>query len=364
MTPKQRYQRELAREGFSPDAAQAEAIEHLDRLWHALAEQPAPSLMARLGALFRPPPRPLVPGLYLWGGVGRGKTWLVDAFYDSLPFAERQRVHFHRFMRGIHARLRALKDTADPLQRVGDDLAAEVRVLCLDEFHVGDITDAMLLGGLLQVLFERGVTLVATSNEAPDRLYWDGLQRERFLPAIDLLKRHTAVLNVDGGVDYRLRALEQAEIYHWPLDADAETALERAFQALAPEPGTSNTAVGVEGRDIPARRLADGVVWFDFDALCGGPRSVTDYIEIGRCFQTVLLSDVPVLETVDDDRARRFIHLVDEFYDRNVKLIVSAAAAPSELYAGRRLTAPFGRTVSRLQEMQSREYLARPHLSD
>jgi len=364
MTPIERYRRDLQRAGFSADAAQAQAVAQLDRLWHALVERPRPGVLARLLARIKGARREPVTGLYLWGGVGRGKTYLMDAFYDTLPFPDRQRTHFHRFMRSIHERLRALGERRDPLPLVADDIAARRRVLCLDEFHVGDITDAMLLGGLLDALFSRGVTLVATSNEAPQHLYRGGLQRERFLPAIDLLERHTLVLNVDGGVDYRLRALEQAEIFHSPLDEQAGAALAGTFEALAPEPGSTDTALRIEGREIRARRLAEGIVWFGFEEICGGPRSVDDYIEIARCFHTVLVSDVPVLGALEDDRARRFIHLVDEFYDRQVKLVVSAAAPPDALYEGRRLAAAFQRTASRLREMQSHDYLARAHLSD
>lgn len=363
-TPLARYEAQLRRPGFVDDPAQRRAVEHLDRLHGALARTD-PSRKARWRAWLarRRAPAP-VPGVYLWGGVGRGKTFLVDLFHDGLPFSARQRVHFHRFMRGVHEELRALQRVRDPLRQVAERLAQRARVLCLDEFHVADITDAMLLANLLAALFERGVTLVATSNEAPRMLYRDGLQRERFVPAIELIERHTAVVNLDGTQDYRLRALERSEIYHVPLDAQADRSLARAFEALAPDPGAAGVAIDIDGRPIPAVRCADGVVWFDFQVLCGGPRSARDYIEIARCYQTVLLGNVPRLGEADADRARRLLHLVDEFYDRNVKLIVSAAAPPEALYSGTRLAAPFRRAASRLIEMQTQAYLARPHLSD
>jgi cell division protein ZapE len=247
---------------------------------------------------------------------------------------------------------------------VADQFAGRARIICLDEFHVGDITDAMLLGSLLRALFERGVALVATSNEAPQRLYWGGLQRERFLPAIALIEAHMDIVHLEGDVDYRLRALESAEIYHTPLDAQADASLARAFAALAPEPGVPSADIDLDGRPLTTVCAADGIAWVDFEALCGAPRGARDYIELARCYQTVVLANVPIFGVDAEDRARRFIHLIDELYDRNVKLVVSAAAPPSALYTGERLRAAFARTASRLVEMQSLEYLARPHSSD
>lgn len=376
MTPAARYQRDLKREDFSFDPAQARAVRHTQRVFDELLareppEQAPVGLIDRL--LRRRPSAPrLVRGLYLWGGVGRGKTYLVDSLYDSIPFEQKLRVHFHRFMRQIHDELKSLKGRPQPLRTVAERLAGDIRILCFDEFHVADITDAMILGGLLEALFEHGVTLVATSNDEPDRLYWNGLQRERFLSAIELIKTHCEVLNVDGGVDYRLRTLEQAEIYHSPLDEQAERNLRESFEHLAPDlgdpedipdPGLGDlNKVRIEGRCIPTVRCAEGVVWFEFKDLCGGPRSASDYIEIARCFHTVLLANIPRMDAKDDDMARRFITLVDEFYDRNVKLMISAAVPPGELYAGQRLTGMFQRTISRLEEMRSHDYLAREHL--
>lgn len=363
-----RYLEAIREHGFSSDEAQLEAVETLDRVREQLLRRAAPPrLTARLtprfmrpwfgGAITGP-----VRGVYLWGGVGRGKTFVMDLFFDSLPFDEKLRRHFHRMMYRVHGQLRRLGTHQDPLAHVADELADRARVICFDEFFVADIADAMILGRLLDALFRRGVTLVATSNIPPDELYRDGLQRARFLPAIALLNEHTNVLNVDGRTDYRLRVLEQAEIFHSPLDAAANRNLADYFERIAPDAGTRGQAVEVLGRDIPMIRRADGLAWFDFGALCDGPRSQNDYIEIARSFQTVIVSDVPVLDRSREDQARRFIALVDEFYDRKVKLIISADVPIAELYAGRRLMQEFERTRSRLLEMQSTDYLAAPHV--
>ena len=303
-----------------------------------------------------------VRGLYLWGGVGRGKTWLMDMFFEALPFEHKRRRHFHRFMQAVHHGLRRVAEQADPLEAVASHIAADSRIVCFDELFISDIADAMILGNLFEALFRRGVTLVATSNLPPEALYRDGLQRQRFLPAIAAIQAHTKTLHLAGNADYRLRALEKAEIYHSPLDGAADAGLEDAFDRIAPEPGKRDHALAIEGRVIPARRRADGVVWFEFADICAGPRGTVDYIEIARCFQTVLVSNIPILGETLENEARRFIAMVDEFYDRNVKLIVSAATPATELYRGDRLGFEFDRTVSRLHEMQSREYLGRPHL--
>lgn len=372
MTPLEKYRQDLQRDGFIADRAQRRAVRLTEHLFQQLLQASAAAgAVPRAGWLDRLLRRPVpagarrVPrGLYLWGGVGRGKTYVVDAFYECLPFQEKARVHFHGFMRRIHQDLRTLGAVQNPLDHLAERIARNTRVLCFDEFHVSDITDAMLLGNLLRALFGRGITLVATSNEQPDRLYWGGLQRERFLPAIEVLKAHTEVFHFDGETDYRLRALERAEIYHTPLDDAANASLLRTFESIAPGRGVQGGAIEIDGRGIATIRRADGVVWFDFDTICAGPRAVADYIEIARQYQTVLVSSVPVMLAQQDDAARRFVHLVDEFYGRNVKLIVSAAALPNDLYGGERLAAMFARTASRLHEMQSHEYLARPHISD
>ena len=303
-----------------------------------------------------------VRGLYLWGGVGRGKTFLVDEFFAALPFAEKRREHFHRFMQDVHARLRRHRNRRSPLNDVAQDIAAKARLLAIDEFAVGDVADAMILGALLDALFHRGVTLVATSNLPPRELYRGGLQRERFLPAIALLEKHCRVMELDAGVDYRLRQLERATLWHGPAAADAEARMAQEFDRLSDGSGRRDVKVQVEGRAVRARRESEDVVWFDFRELCDGPRSAADYIEIARCYHTVFLSGVPVMGATDDDAARRFVTLVDELYDRGVKLAVSAASdAPEGLYRGERLAFEFQRAASRLHEMQGHGYLAKPH---
>ncbi|MFA7553780.1 MAG: cell division protein ZapE [Spongiibacteraceae bacterium] len=369
MTPKERYQADLLRPDFSYDSAQAYAVDRLQDLYECLVAREqamAPKgLWSRVLTKFKAADQSVEPvkGLYFWGGVGRGKTYLMDAFYDSLPFERKMRAHFHRFMQRVHRELKGFAGQKNPLNAVADMLAKEARVICFDEFFVSDITDAMILGGLFEQLFERGVTLVATSNIVPDGLYKNGLQRARFLPAIALIKQHTDVLNVDGGVDYRLRALEQAELYYYPLGRGADESLERSFVSLNPDPEhlRGNQELEVEGRVITARCVSDDVVWFDFKALCDGPRSQNDYIELAREFHAVLISDIPQMHAANDDMARRFVNMVDEFYDRNVKLVLSAEVSLEQLYAGGRLSFEFERTQSRLLEMQSHEYLSRPH---
>lgn len=285
----------------------------------------------------------------------------MDIFFNQLPFEEKLRIHFHHFMRNTHDALGQLKGTKNPLERVADSLAERTRILCLDEFIVTEIGDAMILSQLLRPLFQRGVTLVTTSNTEPDNLYKNGLQRASFLPAIELLKRHTRVIHLDSEIDYRLRYLEQATVYHTPLEPAVNERLIDEFEHLAPEPGRIGGVISLFGRDIAVKRLADDIVWFDFIAICGPPRSQADYLELSRCYHSVIISDIPQLGPALDDAARRFIFLVDEFYDRGVKLIVSAAVDLPRLYQGERLKFEFERAVSRLQEMQSHDYLSREH---
>jgi cell division protein ZapE len=355
------YARELSVRGYGADRAQLAALTRLDGLRRRLIRAERAQLPRLLGWLARGRSDTPVPGLYLWGGVGRGKTWLMDLFFESLPFRERRRQHFHRFMHEVQARLAALKHARDPLEQVAEAIARDTRVLCLDELQVTDIADAMILGNLFAGLFRRGVTLVATSNTAPRELYRDGLQRARFVPAIELLERHLKVWRIRGTTDYRLRELTQAGVYLPAGAPDTPARLEQLFSRLADHGAGVGGTILIEGRPIAVTRAGSDVLWCDFAALCAGPRSADDYIEIAREYHSVIVAGVPLLDAASDDEARRFIELVDEFYDRNVKLIVSAAAAPRELYRGERLAAPFERTVSRLTEMQSAEYLAREH---
>jgi len=353
--PLKHYQQLIASGEYLPDPVQRNTMQALDDLHDQLAG--ASRVWRRW---FSKAPAP-AQGLYLWGGVGRGKTWMMDLFFDSLPIKCKQRLHFHRFMARVHQELGQRSSVADPLPDIASQWAREVRVLCFDEFFVSDIADAMLLAGLLEALFEQGLVLVATSNIHPDELYRGGLQRARFLPAIALLKRYTRVHEVAGQTDFRLRILKRTEIFHHPLDEAAERCLEQGFQSIS---GGLELAAGLDinGRAFTSRKRGDGVIWFDFDELCRKPRATLDYIELARSFNTVLLSGVPVLDDSSADAARRFINLVDEFYDRNVKLLISAESSPDGLYSGERLSFEFQRTVSRLIEMQSLDYLARPHL--
>lgn len=361
-TPIGRYLDDLKKPEFVEDAAQRVAVDHLQALFDDLVSHtpPPPTLLEKIG-LKKPPAIEPVKGLYFWGGVGRGKTYLVDTFFECLPFENKLRMHFHRFMQRVHEERKQLQDQQDPLKIVADQLAEEARVLCFDEFVVNDVADAVILAKLMDHLFEQGVSLVATSNVEPKNLYKGGLQRDLFLPAIDLIYKHTNVVNIDSGVDYRLRFLDNAEIYFTPLDSTAHDGMVYNFEHLAPEHGTQQGVMRIEGRDMEFIRRADGVIWFHFDTLCDGPRSQNDYIEIARCFHSVLLSKVPVLDRLKEDQARRFINLIDVLYDHSVKLIISAEAPINEIYTGSRNEFEFQRTMSRLQEMQSHDYLALRH---
>jgi len=356
-SPLSQYRQLVEAGDFVRDDDQLPAVEALDAVWRQLQQRTSAPLLDRLRGR-RPPP---VRGLYLWGSVGRGKTWLMDLFFEHLPVERRLRIHFHRFMQRIHNSLKEKSRVQDPLARIAADWASHCRVLCLDEFYVADIADAMLLGGLLDKLFGHGVTLVTTSNVAPDRLYRDGLQRAKFLPTIELIHEHTRVLELAGGVDHRLRILEQSEIMHYPLDPEAETAMVRNFERMAGE-CEMNHRLEINGRAFHAKRRGDGIIWFEFSELCEQARGSIDYIEIARAFNTVFVSRVRRLGEQDADAARRFITMVDEFYDRNVKLLLTAEAPVNDLYDGTRLAFEFERTASRLTEMQSHDYLARPHL--
>jgi cell division protein ZapE len=369
MTPKARYQQELQDGSLQPDAEQAAVMDLLDELSSQITQQApwqpnkASSWRSWFGGLASASVVHGPQGLYLWGGVGRGKTHLCDLFFDAVPIAEKRRLHFHRFMQRIHDDLTQLGEIENPLQRVADAWAVDARLLLLDEIHVNDITDAMLLGGLCSELFNRGVTLVTTSNVPPDGLYRDGLQRARFIPAIERIKAHTEVVEMVGDTDYRLRLLQTEATYLVKTlpasDDDMGQRMTEHFERLAFGNVDARQTVDINERDIPIRGLARDVVWFDFKALCASARSTHDYIEIATLFRTVLISDVPVMDDMKNDEARRFVNLVDEFYDRNVNLIVSADAPPDGLYTGKRLSFEFERSASRLTEMQTTEYLAK-----
>ena len=364
MTPIEKYKYDIEHNGFSYDPAQEEAIEALDQLFHKIVknEKQKPSLFGKLFSAKKTEPEI---GLYFWGGVGRGKTYLMDLFFDALPTEKKLRTHFHRFMKLVHEQLGELTGQKNPLEKVADDLSGKYKILCFDEFFVSDIGDAMILGTLMDHLFSRGVCLVTTSNIVPSGLYKNGLQRKRFLPAIALLEKYTKIMNVDGGTDYRLRTLEQATLYHHPHNDEAMQKLQDSFKKIVPDADLIKADANVEnlGRHFQARRLCEDVVWFDFEELCDGPRSQNDYIELARIYHTVLVSKVPQFGEKNDDLARRFIYLVDEFYDRNIKLLISADVSITDIYTTGKHEFEFERTQSRLLEMQSKDYLAREHLS-
>jgi cell division protein ZapE len=361
MTPLQRYRVDLARDGFYADGEQRQAVEALQAVYERLQDSGNPRSIWQRPWFGRSVP---LKGLYLWGGPGRGKTYLMDCFFESLTFAEKRRVHFHRFMLEIHEALGRLQKTADPLRIVARQLAACYRIVCVDEFHVTDVADAMLLAGLLEELFRARVVLVATSNTALDDLYRDGLQRERFLPAIELLKDYTIAVGLGGGLDYRFEHLQHSGTYRVVEGRQSEEWLRSCLRELVPSQEQAGVVLEIHGRPLQAQAIAEDVVWFGFAELCMRPRSTRDYLELAREFHTLLLQDVPRLDEEIDEAARRFIHLIDALYDHGVKLIVTAAAVPDQLYTGQRLRQAFQRTASRLTEMSGTAYLARAHRTD
>jgi len=347
------YESALAERGYHPDAAQEKAIARLQAFYDGWV-----AFKGKRSNVFKKLiSRPEVPkGVYLWGGVGRGKSFLMDAFYVTVPVTRKTRIHFHEFMRGVHRELTAVKGMSDPLDEVALRISRKYRLICFDEFHVSDVADAMILHRLLFKLFEYGTSFVMTSNYEPSTLYPDGLHRDRILPAIKLIQERMDILNVDAGVDYRRRTLEQVELYHYPLTEDARTSLQAAFDRLS-DTAPQEPVLTVENRQLHAVALAGSVVWFDFATLCGGPRSQNDYLELANRFHAVILSDVPKMTARQSSEARRFTWLIDVFYDHKVKLIISAQCPPEELYTEGTMSGEFHRTVSRLLEMQSKEYL-------
>ena len=370
LTPSQAYARGVAEGHWRDDPAQHEALRELDRIHLALLEERQDGWLDRLSSFWKKPEP--VKGLYLWGGVGRGKTFLIDLFYDGLPLEPfhpdqpggrdgKYRTHFHRFMRGVHEQLREHAGQSDPLDKVAQDWRDRLRVLVLDEFFVTDIGDAMLLGRLLERLIAEGVTLVTSSNTAPKNLYKDGLQRDSFLPAIALLQKYCVEVHAIGAEDYRLRALTRSPVYRAPLDAQSDAWLNARWDELSPGSSCRDGNIVIDHRKVPVRGRGKGIVWFDFAGICEGPRGTTDYIEVAREFHTVLLGGIPRFDAMNEDAARRFVNLIDELYDRHVNLVCTADAAPVALYSGHRLQGAFERTASRLIEMQSADYLASQH---
>ena len=359
-TPLGLYQQFVDKGEISSDKFQLQAIQMLDELYFRLTAAP---VKKKWHSIFSKSAKTEMHGVYMWGGVGTGKTLLMDIFYQSLPDKMAKRIHFHRFMQRIHDEKNLIKQQQNPLEIVASRYIEDAKVLCLDEFSVTDITDAMILHGLLKYLFECGIVLVTTSNIEIENLYKDGLQRSRFLPAIALLQRHTNAIFVDSGNDYRMEFLQNDEIFHTPLNNQSNSAMLACFEQLSANVEIKNSVVEINGRDVQVEAMGSGVIWLEFDSLCNTNRSKSDYIEISRQFHTVLISNIPQLHSSHDDAARRLIEFIDEIYDRNVNLIVSSAQPAESIYQGKRLAETFKRTISRLNEMSSNEYLAKPHLA-
>ncbi len=354
-TPAERYADALSSGVFTQDDEQSKAVFALDQLYQHLMtrHQQAKGFRFRKAAVPQ--------GVYLWGGVGRGKTWLMDQFYESVPFRRKVRMHFHHFMQRVHRELNLLQGQSDPLEKVADIIYKESVLICFDEFFVSNVTDAMILGNLFGMLFKRGITLVTTSNIAPDGLYKNGIHRNRFMPAIEALKAHCVVLNVDSGVDYRLRVLKQANLYRSPLSDESSNWLAVRFSALTQHHHLSQEDIIINDRTIEVEGRTDDLLWCRFDELCIKPRSAADFIQIAKLYNTVLVGGVPVLTDQITEATRRLIYLVDEFYDRRVKLIITAQQPILELYEGTKFAFEIQRTRSRLLEMQSDDYLSEAH---
>ena len=361
MTPSEAYQEDMKSRGFHADEAQKEAVSMTQLLYDELKKEPPAKPSKSLLRFFQSNKNQPIKGLYFWGGVGRGKSYLIDTFYDCLPFPDKKRVHFSQFMQDIHNQLKVLPKTPDPLIVISTTLAEECRILCIDEFHVDDITDAMIMAGLLDGLFNCGVTLVTTSNIAPEDLYKNGLQRDRFLPAIDLILTHTNIFHLDNGIDYRLELLEKHGTFHVQSPGD-ESILQQHMNELANTRILADTHFELNKRLIHCRARSDNQIWFSFSEICETPRSSVDYIALASNFETILVSDIPVMDDSQNDVVQRFIQLVDAVYDHRVKFIATASAEPDKLYLGEGLEFPFQRTASRLHEMRSETYLSHAHI--
>ncbi len=359
------YHKELEAKGYNKDPAQQHAIEALAQLQRNISSHLTQknTFRYKLKSIFNQNQN--IQGCYIWGDVGRGKTWIMDMFFDSFEDStllgdKKIRLHFHHFMQAIHDQLSLISEQRKPLKFIAKAFAKRYQLLCLDEFHVSDITDAMLLYGLLETLLSEGMILVITSNQTPDNLYKNGLQRERFLPAIELIKQHNQIIHLDGNTDHRLRLLEKADTWHL-MSEFSQSTLESIFKDLAVSPAQRHFKIHINYRSIETLLYANDIIWFDFKHLCGDTRGSADYIEIAKQFHTVFISNIPIMSDNENDKAKRFINMIDEFYDRNVNLIVSAESKPDSLYSGKQFSFEFKRTVSRLQEMRSHEYMQRPH---
>lgn len=362
MKPSEKYFQFVEQSGYETDPNQIQAMQLLDDLVERLFLKREPENLSWLQRLLgKKQNNRVIKGIYFWGGVGRGKTFVMDIFYSCLDETRKSRRHFHGFMNDVHKALKQNAGLENPLKAIGENIAADIDVLCLDEFVVTDIGDAMILSGLLEAMFERGVVLLTTSNSPPQNLYHDGLQRARFLPAIDLISQHCRIVNLDSGKDYRLQGLQQTHLYTVPHSRQAKNEIQHYLDEHVALPQTDQKSVSVNGRDIPVVTCAEDTIWFNFASLCKTNRSQTDYLEIARMFNTLIVTDIEVMSSMQDDIARRFVLLIDVMYDHRVKLICTAAADAENLYQGKRLSFEFERTISRLIEMQSQEYLSEAH---
>lgn len=357
LSPAERYAQAIASGQFMPDEAQAQAVHELDRVWQELIQRFKASKKAFRRFRRQTSPR----GVYMWGGVGRGKTWLMDQFFESIPFRRKTRMHFHHFMQHVHRELNKLSGQRNPLDQVADQIYQQAVVICFDEFFVSNVTDAMILSELFQKLFTRGITLVATSNIAPDGLYKNGIHRDRFIPTIEMVKKHCVVLNVDAGVDYRLRVLKQAQLFKHPLTHEHKLWIAQRFTALTQTQTQSQEPIIINNRIVETIGHTEDVLWCEYSELCLKPRSPADFIEIANIYNTVLVSNVPHLTDYLSEGTRRFIYLVDEFYDRGVKLLLTSEDSIIDIYQGEKLAFEIERTRSRLLEMQSDDYLNSEH---